>query len=194
MEIIMEKIKSPNRLLKTTLPVAALVAALALAGCATEQVAGTPKTNSTAEDILELGGAVTIHPGDSALVTPVIDDAKINRITNRIDEIDHQYPHGLYDDKAPTISNMPIRVDTFVALSGKSPQLDNDLACDTLNIDTHAVETGAQHLTAIALSDSADDQVLVSWPKESPDRAFVCFPEGNELTDGLVLVLDDIAR
>ena len=186
----MEKLRITKPKIRATM----LVAALALTGCASEQVAGTPKTSLSAENLLNRGDSVHIRPGDSALITPITDEIVIKNITDKILEVDHQYPHGFIDDKAPTISRTPLRIDANEALSGKSPVLENDLACDTVNVDLTGSETGSAYITAFAMSDSPDDTVLVSWPVETPDRVYVCFADNNELTDGLVMVLNDQPR
>jgi hypothetical protein len=158
----------------------------------------TPQTAITADDILANGERTIIRPGDSVIVSAVTDGSIRAHFRDQMQMVDHQWEHGLKDENAPKISKLPIRVDANVSLTGKSPDLHNDLACDTLRVDTGNMDSKNIYIGALALSNESDDSPLVSWPLNSEGQpgpyVYACFDDGKEAEDGLVLVINDQLR
>lgn len=174
---------------------AALAIGLFATGCAETGPAEMHTGNTTEEDVRALGPLTAVHPGESKFTQVVKSDSKgVQAIIDDLKITDYQYPVGWEDEDAPTIGPKPVRVDGHVALSGaKSNYLDNDIACDTVNIDPSAI-TSDSYIAGIAISDS-DDPVLINWPKDEngtpAETATVCFAEDNEPEYGAVLFMSE---
>ena len=194
----MEKNYKFNRLRRAGLAAALFFGILATSSCAEEQ-ASTPVGESTAEDIFSAGNVTLIHPGESMFIDSVDSESTAGRaIIEDIAITEHQYAHGWDDDMSPIITASPTRHDAHVALSGKgSDRLDNDIACDTIRFNPGEFSIDEVSIGAIAISDGGD-QAMVAWPEDSngePSDTFqLCFAEGSEPSDGVVLFVTDESR
>lgn len=167
---------------------------LAVSGCSPEKQAAIPRTDVEVEDLYNHSGLQRIKPGDIELFEAK--ETTESRLVDDIDMVDHQYPHGFTDDKAPVISTTPVRVEMHVTMHGKGSNiLDNDLACDTFSVDTDRLDMNNIYIGALALSDSSGDQVMVTWPDkangEIGENIYVCTAEEAEPAHGVVLFVDD---
>ena len=167
---------------------------LAVSGCSAEQQPATPKTEVELEDLYSHSGLQRIKPGDVELFEAT--ETTENDLLSGITMVDHHYGHGFTDDKSPIVSTTPIRVDMHVTMHGKgSDVLDNDLACDTLGVDTDRLDVNNVYIGALALSDSSGDKVMVSWPDRTNgqigENIYVCSAEEVEPEHGVVLFIDD---
>lgn len=172
--------------------------AFGLSGCGDGSPAPRPETTLVEDDIFDAGRTQVISQGGSEFVTPETDPTALARIIDGLKLIDHQYPRGFQDADAVEISRTPVRIDAHVALSGESPELNNDLACDVVNVSTSGFDDVSKvYMGALALSEQQEDRILVSWPKQNGEAgksAIVCFDDGAEPRDGVVLFLSDRPR
>jgi hypothetical protein len=155
-------------------PVAA-VSLVGLTACG-EEAAPTLSTSVTASDI-EQYDPTHITRGESAFVRTA-DPSDAQSLINSIPMVDHIYPNGPQDAKSPLISSTPSRENIQVNLSGKSPNLDNDAACETMRIDGHPSEIGA-----LALGGQAGG-VLISWPRQDNAQEFMYVCSFQEMEPG----------
>ncbi len=176
------------------------VLAGSLVACGESSPAEIPETNFEAAEVFDIGASERIDPGQSIILTPHTNSGDIAEIRDRISIIDHQYPHGLEDEEAAVVSaDTPIRIDAHIALhGGESDYTDNDLSCDTVKLDFTGITKEAAYILGVALSEESDDRALVNWP-QNPDGSIrewaqICFSEGHEPSDGVVLALSDQPR
>lgn len=163
------------------------------AACSPEQ-APQPETELSATELLNASFVETLRPGDTVLAVPSTDQTANDELATQIELIDFQYPGSFEDSRAPVLSEAPVRVDAHIALHGKDPRLSNDLACDTITLDLDRfTDRHDVYLGVLALSDSTDDTVLVSWP-ENTEQLYVCFDDGHEPSDGVILFTSDQPR
>lgn len=160
----MERLRNRNILRATA---CALALGFTSVGCADDEPAQMHPGIATEADVRNIGQVTAIKPGESRFTTVVESDAPgVPELLEDLEETDFQYPVGWQDEEAPTIGSKPVRVDAHVALSGsKSNNIDNDIACDTINIDPSSLKDGS-YIAAIAISDGKDP-VQVNWPLAS---------------------------
>ena len=162
-------------------------AALLASGCAGEKPAQTvnPVGDVSTEQLLA-DGAIKVHPGEAKFVPVIVKSSYLDLYTSlksALPLITHHHRHGASDPNAPKVDIVPQRIDSHVS-SGRD-LLENDAACDTLNVDVRAGAVGA-----IALSDETDDRAMLLWPNENGnqgDSVYLCFFEGREPADGTIL-------
>jgi hypothetical protein len=129
----------------------------------------------------------TLTPGDSIFLTVTDSDSEAAQklIALSPNVSDHIYPHGPRDEKAPTITETPVRFRSQVVLSGsKSNYLDNDAACDTYNVSSSAGSIGV-----IALG-GGEHGVFVVWPNgqdQQVNQIEVCMFQDHEPKDGVIM-------
>lgn len=168
---------------------------LTISACSEPGPAEMHTGDTTEEDVRDLGSLISVHPGESKFTQVLKSDAdEVQAIIDDLKITDYQYQYGWTDETAPTIGTEPVRIDGHVALSGaKSDYIDNDIACDTINIETDAI-TPDSYIAGVALS-NGDDPVLINWPKDAngtpSETATVCFAEDNEPQDGVVLFMSE---
>jgi hypothetical protein len=188
-----------NTLRRVGLAAALFFGVLATTACVEEQQASTAIGESTAEDIFASGPVTRIRPGETRFLESLDSGSDQGQhIVSDIAVTEHQYPHGWDDEMSPVISVTPSRIDAHVALSGKgSDVLDNDVACDTLKINLGGLSPEDVFIGAVAISDGGD-QAMVAWPTDvdgqTSDMLQLCFAEGAEPSDGVVLFVSDESR
>ena len=189
-----EKLGNMNKRRASSLVMLLGAGTAALAGCSVESPAVVPQTVVTAEGVAHLPQARMVAPGQAVVLMPLQDDTERHALMNAMPLVDHIYPHGMVDDDAPTISGMPARIRANVNLSGRSPALNNDLACDTLNVDTQGMQGKARvRIAALALSGNPDRRAIVAWPETADGQpgntVELCSPQDDEPDDGVVLAV-----
>lgn len=176
----MEKLKQLKR---TTAALALAGGSMLVASCAEEEP--TVVRDETVRT--ELTNATYVVPGEGTAVRSISAGPLYEELKNALPIVDHQYPHGREDNRAPVITDAAMRVDAHVALSGKgSDRLDNDAACDSFRIQDYQ---SIRSIGALSLGD-AEDAPLIVWPEIDGRRseyAYLCFFEGNEPSEGVVL-------
>lgn len=188
-----------NTLRRVGLAAALFFGVVATTACVEEQQASTAIGESTAEDIFASGPVTRIRPGETRFLESLDSGSDQGQhIVSDIAVTEHQYPHGWDDEMSPVISVTPSRIDAHVALSGKgSDVLDNDVACDTLKINLGGLSPEDVFIGAVAISDGGD-QAMVAWPTDvdgqTSDMLQLCFAEGAEPSDGVVLFVSDESR
>ncbi len=162
-----------------------LVLAVALSGCAEPEIT-TPSTVVTLEDMTDTAGVTYVRPGETAFVSVYEGDSQA--LIGAMTLVDHMYPNGPEDDMAPSISTTPQRLRAIVAVTGRSPELAQDAACDTLQV---ADPQGTASIGALALGGS-EGAVFITWPRgdegQPGDYAYMCsFQEMEPKDDGVVV-------
>ena len=170
-----------------------LATGVVLGACSPE--APKPETTLTIENLEASRKFETVRPGQSVFLYPETDEMIKNEIKNELRNVNYRYPRGFTDEDAPIVDEVPIRVESFISLNSKG-RLSNDIACDSINIDFEAFpDSAAYSIGALALSDSEDDLVQVNWSldrdNQPADTIQICFDDGNESVDGVVLVLSN---
>lgn len=166
--------------------------ALIAGGCGPET--GTNYENDiTVGELLDASDMFKkVAPGGSILIQSENDDEIIDDITSVTKLIEVQYPNGVEDEDAPIIGDNPQRIIGLIS-NADGTEFNNDLACDTLRINMDGFSKSHVYIGALALSDSRNDEVLVSWPldgdNEPSEYAQVCFDGGHEAKHGIVLAV-----
>lgn len=188
----MEKIKPKRSLTKAML----LTLGLALSACSSDFVADTGETS--ARDMFSSFDVEVIRPGQSAFSGVATDSGEYSTVVEDIELSEHQYPASWDDAGAPEIGQLPIRVDAHQAFNNEGKAgFSNDVACDSLPVDLEGLDSSRVYIGAVALSDSDDDRVLISWPRSDSvpsDHIIMCMDDGHEPSDSVVLVVSDQQR
>jgi hypothetical protein len=179
---------------------AVLIGATLLLGACSESAATVPQTAVVAPTILQVPETELIHPGETKILLPAKDATTRSQLKNGIKLVDHIYPHGMTDEDAPTVGAMPVRLNAQVTLHGRSPNLDDDLACDVVNLNLNSFPDKSHvYVGALALSDNDKARAMVAWPSSSggepSNELFLCFPVDDAPSDqGVVLVASDVPQ
>ncbi len=172
---------------------AALASAAALAvGCGEKPAQEVQPVDPVDTSELISDGAMRIHQGEAKFI-PVVtrsnDPELYDQLKSSLPLITHHNRHGATDPKAPTINYLPSRLDSHVD-SGRD-LIENDAACDTLNLD----DTTAASIGAVALSDQESDAPMLLWPDPGvngeSNSIYLCFFENREPADGTILFEDN---
>jgi len=196
---VMEKNIKFNTLRRVGLAAALLIGVVATTACVEEQQAATSTGESTAQDIFNAGAVTRIHPGETMFVESI--DSRSDQGQHIISDIpitEHQYPHGWDDEMGPIITVTPSRLDAHVALSGsKSNYIDNDVACDTVRVNSDQLNQDQVFIGAAMISDGGD-RAMIAWPTDvdgqPSDNFQLCFAQESEPSDGVVLFVSDESR
>lgn len=195
----MEILRSPNSKRAGGAALLGLALLLGAAGCG-ESAAEVPQTSVGGATILEVPQTALVAPGQTVILKPAADAATRDRLVHDIALTNHIYPHGMADKDAPTVGAMPVRLNAQVTLHGRNPHLDDDLACDVVNLDLSSFPVQTQvRIGALALSKNANSEAMVAWPAAPggapSDEAFLCFPVNDAPSDdGVVLALTSAAQ
>ncbi len=168
--------------------------ATTFSGCTEAAPKPAPETLMVAEDVFKAAGTVALGPGDSIIINPETNPDVRNEFKAAIPLTVNERSRGFDDKTAPLVGSKPIRVFTDVYTTGDG-HLNNDLACETVNIDlSRFTDTTGVLIGVLALGSSADNLVSVSWPRVGEDPAGflqLCFADGKEPKDGVVIASDN---
>lgn len=175
---------------------AAFMGLVLLSGCA-ESTAQVPQTAVDRGVILQVPETELVHPGQTVILGPAKDEATRSRLVTSIPLTKHIYPHGMGDKNAPAVGGMPVRLNAQVTLHGRSPNFDDDLGCDVVNLNLEQFPDKSKvYIGALALSENDKSHAMIAWPNTpngAPgNEAYLCFPVNDAPSDnGVVLVLSD---
>lgn len=195
----MEILRSPNSKRAGGAAMLGLALLLGPAACG-ESAAEVPQTAVEAATILDVPQSTLVAPGQIVLLKPAADAATRYQLVSSIPLTDHIYPHGMTDKNAPTVGTMPVRLNAQVTLHGRSPHLDDDVACDVVNLNLSQFPDKTQaRIGALALSKNTSSEAMVAWPNAADgtpnNEAFLCFPVHDAPSDdGVVLALTSASR
>jgi hypothetical protein len=174
---------------------AALIGLSFLLGGCSESPAQIQQTAVEAATILQVPETARVHPGQTVILGPAKDEATRSRLVASLPLTKHIYPHGMTDSDAPSVGTMPVRLNAQVTLHGRTPNFDDDLGCDVVNLNLNRFPDKSQvYIGALALSENDKSHAMVAWPAGADgtpgNEAFLCFPVDDAPSDnGVVLVL-----
>lgn len=156
-----------------------------------------PETRMVADEVFMAAGTIVIGPGSSVIVNaetnPEIRKAFSDAIPLRINE----KSRGFEDKTAPVVGEKPIRVYTN-AYASNDGHINNDLACETVNIDlSRFTDIARVYIGVLALGASSNNMVEVNWPRVGEDAASflqLCFADGKEPRDGVVIASGEFVK
>jgi hypothetical protein len=189
----MEKLKPKKSLTRAVILTLGLAVATA---CSAESTTHTGET--TASDVFTTLDVEVIRPGQSAFSGLSTDTEEHEAITDDLDIVDEQHPNSWDDDGAPLIGQLPVRVDAHQSFTNEAKAgFSNDIGCDSLPLDLQGLDSSGVYVGAVALSDSDDDRVLISWPRtdgKPANHILMCMDDTREPADGVVLFVSDQQR
>lgn len=165
--------------------------AVGMTGCGETGPAPRPLSSLEHGNVYSTGEVTRIELGGVAFLGVIDEDsAAAKNIRAQSELVSHQYSHGSRDTNAPVINENPIRVSASVSQGGEGPTLNNDGACDALQI-----QGTPKYIVGLALGGEPKG-VMISWPEEEPDTLYVCpFQEmAPHKLDGVVLFATDQDR
>jgi hypothetical protein len=160
---------------------------MATVGCSKE--VEEPQTDISSTEIRAIEQTTRIRPGEVKFIESIEPDSQLAiRLKEELQLVDFMYPVGPKDDTAPKIDDTPQRLKAQIMLHGKSPEISQDAACDTIGIvDFKKVK----HIGAVSLG-GEKSEVLISWPLaedgEPSEYMYMCSFESMEPKDDGVVI------